>query len=205
MSNVCRKIKKTILRRWVLCIGDIAWMLLATIGSYFLISLWGNVTPEFSNAVIIWALSNTALTIALLWVFRLYNIIYESVGFPEAVRIVATTAVLSVANVLFAWFAGSLLAPRRIALGAVVAFCLLAFFWLACTRFFKRGYRALRSLWNNLFTKKKRILVVGYNHNAFTLIRSMAFDEKSRYRAIGILDDDERYWGKRIYDVRRIV
>ena len=203
MSKVCRKIKKTLLRRWVLCIGDIVWMLLAAIGAYFLISLWGDEVPKFSNAVMIWSLSNTVVAIALLWIFRLYNIIYESVGFPEAVRIAVITAVLGVANVLFALFAGNILvSSRKLALGIVVAFCMLAFFWLAGTRFSKRGYRAIRSLWNNLFTKKKRILVVGYNHNAFTLIRSMAFDEKSRYRAIGILDDDERYLGKRIYDVR---
>ena len=203
MADVCRKIKKTIFQRWVLCVGDIVWMFLAAIGSYFLISLWGDKAPKFSNIVLIWAISNTVLTIALLLIFRLYNILYASVGFPEGVRIVGVSAILGVANLLFALIAGDMFAAsHKIALGIVVAFCLLAFCWLAVTRFSKRGYRALRSLYNNLFTKKKRILVVGYNHNAFTLIRSMAFDEKSRYRAIGILEDDERYLGKRIYDVR---
>ena len=203
MSNVYRKIKKTILHRWVLGISDIVWILLAAISSYFCISFWGSSTPQFSNIVLIWAASNVCLTIALLFVFRLYNISYVSVGFPEAVCIVATSVVLGIANVLFALLAGDIFATsRRLALGIVIAFCMLVFFWLACTRFSKRGYRALRSLYHNLFTKKKRILVVGYNHDAFTLIRTMAFDEKSRYRTVGILEDDERYLGKRIYDVR---
>ena len=205
MSNVCRKIKKTILQRWVLCVGDIVWMLLAAIGSYFLISLWGSETPQFSNIVIIWAASNAVLAIALLFIFRLYNILYASVGFPEALRIACIFVIISVGNLLFAFIAGNTFAAtRQIALGIVVAFCLLTFCWLVFTRFLKRGYRALRSCCNNLFTKKKRILVVGYNNDAFTLIRSMAFDDKSRYRTVGILDDDERVLGKRIYDVRVI-
>ena len=203
MADVCNKEKKSVLRRWLLGFIDVAWVFLAAIGSYFLIAAWAKAPQEFSLTLALWAASNAIFVLVLLLAFNLYHIIFASVGFPEAARIAITTALVGVANVVFVLIAKTAFASSRsLGMAIVIAFCLLVFFYLAFTRFFKRGYRALASQWNNAFTKKKRILVVGYNNDSFTLIRSMAFDDKSRYRAVGLLDDDERYLGKRIYDVR---
>ena len=203
MADVCNKGKKSVLRRWLLGFIDVAWVFLAAIGSYFIIAAWAKAPQEFSLTLALWAASNAIFVLVLLLAFNLYHIIFASVGFPEAARIAITTALVGVVNVVFVLIAKTAFASSRsLGMAIVIAFCLLVFFYLAFTRFFKRGYRALASQWNNAFTKKKRILVVGYNNDSFTLIRSMAFDDKSRYRAVGLLDDDERYLGKRIYDVR---
>ena len=203
MAKNCNEVKKSALRRWLLALADVVWVFLAAIGSYFLIMLWAGNTQSFSLTLALWAIGNAVIAVTLLFVFHLYNIVFASVGFPEALRIVISSAIIGALNVAFVFIAGQAFATSyRIGLAIVVAYSILAFAWFVISRFCKRGYRALCAQWRNAFTDKKRIIVVGYNNDSFTLIRSMAFDEKSRYRTVGLLDDDERFLGKRIYDVR---
>ena len=126
MADNCERNRKSKLLRWSLLLADLVCVFLAAIGSYFLISLWASDMQGFSLTLALWAVSNVALAILLLFVFHLYHIIFASVGFPEAVRIVLTTVIVGVANVIFILIAKSAFAPnRRLGLGIVVAFCLL--------------------------------------------------------------------------------
>ena len=203
MKEKSNGMRKQLLYRWLLAVGDIAWIILASIGTYFLITAWaGNVQP-FKTLLIFWAAGNVILIVGVLVFFHLYALMFASVGFPEALRILITTAIVAIANAAFVLIAKENFAPNyNLGFAVAVAFCILLFAWLLGSRFSKRIYVALRSQWRNAFTDKKRILVVGYNDDAFALIRSMAFKENSRYRTVGILEDDERFLGKRIYDVR---
>ncbi len=197
--------KKQTLMRVLLCVGDVLWVFLATMCTYLMLKSWKswegllNVTKEF----FIWELCNVALLLILTFSFKLYSMIFASMGFPEIFRMAIVSLIVFVANTVFVAIAGrDFVNKNDFGYSTVFIYSLLLFGWLVGSRMLKRIFVAVRAQWRNSFTKKKKVLLVGYNNDAFTLIRSMAVEEKSRYRVVGILDDDNRYLGKRIYDVR---
>ena len=190
-------------RRALLCVGDILAVFLATMGSYLMLKSWKTWDNIFTTQLAIWMLCNVGLLLVLTFAFKLYSMIFASVGFPEAFRMALVAIIVYICNTVFIFIAGrDFTNTYDLGHTTVFIYSLLLFCWLIASRFLKRGYMAICSQWRNSFTKKKKILIVGYNNDAFTLIRSMAFDENSRYRAVGVLDDDNRFLGKRIYDIR---
>ena len=185
--------------RVAIAIFDILLTLLGTVGVYLMTNWSGNPQFSISMPVVIWALSNLAVTLLLIILFNLYSVIYASIGFPEVMRIIVVTLTITVLNLLFATFWGR---AYNIGYNVAVFYGLVLLFGLAASRFFKRFYCAVRTQILNVFTKKTRVMIVGCNNDAFTLIRTMVFNEKSRYKAVCIVEDDNRYLGKRIYDVR---
>ncbi|MBE7078875.1 MAG: polysaccharide biosynthesis protein [Clostridiales bacterium] len=155
------------------------------------------------DIVWIWAACNAVLVIGLCLLFRLYTMVFASVGFPEAIRMVATVLIVALANALFVLLANvDFTKTYRVGYSLVLFYSMILLMGLMGSRFLKRIYMGLKAQWRNSFTKKKRVMLVGFNSEAFTLIRNMSFSEKSRYRVVCVLDEDKRYLGKRIYDVR---
>lgn len=190
------------LPRMLVGVCDVLWTLIAAITAYWMIT-YIQFRITMTMPVIMWAVANVILVLLLCFVFRLYSLVFASVGFPETMRVIYVTLIVGLVNVLFVTFAGDVF-RHKYGLGFSVVFfyCLMLMMGLLSFRFLKRGYVALKVQWQNVFTKKKRVLIVGCNNDAFTLIRHMVFNEKSRYKAVGIVEDDNRFLGKRIYDVR---
>ncbi|MBQ8395174.1 MAG: polysaccharide biosynthesis protein [Clostridia bacterium] len=153
--------------------------------------------------VIAWAATNVVLVLALCLIFRLYSMVFASVGFPETMRVIYVTLIVALVNVLFVTFAGEVFRHKYgLGFNVVFFYSLMLLMGLLSSRFLKRGLVSFKVQWLNVFTKKKRVLIVGCNNDAFTLIRHMVFNDKSLYKAVGIVEDDNRFLGKRIYDVR---
>lgn len=190
---------KFLLVRIGMVIFDVLLIIAGTLGVYWMTNWSGNPHFTVKTSVVLWSLGNLILVLALLMVMRIYTIIYASVGFPEALRIVVLTAIVALANLIFVstWGRG-----ENIGYSVVLFYSLILLSGLAASRFSKRFYCALKVLIANRFTKKIRVMIIGCNNDAFTLIRNMVFNDKSRYKAVCIVDDDNRYLGKRIYDVR---
>ena len=184
------------LPRMLVGVCDVLWTLIAAITAYWMIT-YIQFRITMTMPVIMWAVANVILVLLLCFVFRLYSLVFASVGFPETMRVIYVTLIVGLVNVLFVTFAGDVF-RHKYGLGFSVVFfyCLMLMMGLLSFRFLKRGYVALKVQWQNVFTKKKRVLIVGCNNDAFTLIRHMVFN------AVGIVEDDNRFLGKRIYDVR---
>ncbi len=193
-----KKLRYIIIRTGMF-IFDVLLILAGTLGVYWMTNWSGN--PHFSLdvPVVVWSVCNLVLAITLFFFFRLYSMIYASVGFPEMLRIVIATGIVAAANLLFSVLWGR---DQNIGYSIVLFYSLILLSGLAASRFSKRFYCAVKTQVINMFTKKIRVMIVGCNNDAFTLIRNMVFNEKSRYKAVCIVDDDNRYLGKRIYDVR---
>ena len=196
------KMKSGSLIRLLLGVCDVISIAIAAIGAFWMITYmqW---KISVSLPVVIWAASNVLLVMCLTLILRLYSMVFMSVGFPETLRILFLTLIVAAVNVVFVAIAGSDF-RRTYGLGysVVLFYCLMLVTWLFTSRFLKRGYVAFKMQWLNIFTMKKRVLIVGCNNDAFTLVRHMVFNEKSRYKPVAIIDGDNRYLGKRIYDVR---
>ncbi len=177
---------------------DILLVLVSSVGAYWIIHQ-GSAAEVLTFPVIGWAISNIALSLAVFFALRLYYMIDATVGFPEAFCIFASTLIIAVANILFVFLWGK---EHGIGTGTVLFYCFILLFGLLAARFSKRIFSSTSAHLRNHFAKKIGVMIVGCNNDAFTLIRNMVFDEKSRYKPVCLVDDDERYLGKRIYDIR---
>ena len=190
---------KFLLVRIGMIVFDVLLIIAGTLGVYWMTNWSGNPHFTVKTSVVLWSLGNLVLVLSLLVVMRIYSIIYASVGFPEALRIVVLTAIVALVNLIFVSTLGR---EENIGYSVVLFYSLILLSGLTASRFSKRFYCALKVQIANQLTKKIRVMIIGCNNDAFTLIRNMVFNDKSRYKAVCIVDDDNRYLGKRIYDVR---
>ncbi len=199
MTQATVKDKRYTCNRILLSVFDLVWVFVSAILSYWVcegsIYEWVNL----STPVLVWALVNVAVSVAVFAILHFYHMAFSSIGFPEAFRIFVVCFGLTVANAVF-----SLIWGRAVGIGlkVVATYGIFLFVGTVGIRFSKRIFNVAKTQIVNRFTKKTHVLIVGFNSDAFTLIRTMVFNEKSRYKAICIVDDDERVQGKRIYDVR---
>ncbi len=178
---------------------DILLVLIGTMGAYWMTNWSGTPNFEVTPTMISWATSNVLLVLLIFTVLRIYNMVYVTASFFEGMRILSATVVVAALNFLFVPLWGR---ERDIGYSVILFYSFILFFGSLSARFSKRFYLAAKSQWQNAFTEKKRVMVVGFNDDAFTLIRSMTTNEKSLYKAVCILDEDKKFIGKRIYDVR---
>ncbi len=192
-------------RHWwlTLLVGvvDAIVVMIAALGTQW---LTGNVAL-LSNYI--WALANVALVIVLFALVGMYKVSFTSIGMPEAFRIVVCSAFTGLLNVLFL-FIVSLIDPdfrmtANLGYKEMVVYFGLLTMGLGCFRFSKRGFfAARRHIEMVMQSDKRRVMIVGFNDDAFTLIKNIASAKKSNYKVVCILDCDASYIGKRIYDVR---
>ena len=183
----------------LLVVCDILFIAFASVAAYWM-TTWNKFHElTMTYTVGLWALGNVLMMVAMLAFFGLYSLIFATVGFPETLRILLSVIISAVVNIIFVLLGGR---EQDIGFTVVLFYSLMILVWLLGSRFAKRGLVLIRTVFMNIYTSKTRVLIVGCNNDAFTLIRNMVFNEKSRYKAVGIIDDDSRFFGKRIYDVR---
>ncbi len=200
MEKKTEKTSRQSVVRTCMVVIDVLFVLFATIGTQWL--LYRRSEPVFPvlTPIVFWALANVLLAVGLFFLFRIYFVVYTSVGFPEALRILLTAAIVCVVNMLFVWLCDG----QRFGIGFAGAgvYSLLFLCGTIALRFSKRICAVCKTQILNLFTKKTKVMIVGYNSDAFTLIRTIATDKMGRYKVVCIVDDEALYLGKRIYDVR---
>ncbi len=199
MEQKSKKISRRAIIRIAMVLFDVLLIFAATIGGYWLATWSGTRTFDVPKLILIWSLCNFVLVFAVFFMLRLYTMIYASVGLPETLRIALAILVITVVNALFALVYGR---GRGVGFTLVFLCSLILFCGCFISRFSKRFYCGVRTAIRNIFTAKTRVMIVGCNDDAFILIRSMSFTSKSRYKAVCIVDDDNRYLGQRICDVR---
>ena len=169
-------------RKVLLIIADVISVCLAAAIAYFCFARSATV----STPVFLWWAVNVVATVAVLLFIGLYRVAFFSMGFPEALKLVLSSAALGVANLLFAFITKE----RYIDVGTVL---LYAFILLACTGFSRFSRRLL------LFTRRfflirhsngKRVMIVGGGAACATLIKDMQNAPKLTYKAVCIIDDN---------------
>ncbi|MBR2441752.1 MAG: polysaccharide biosynthesis protein [Clostridia bacterium] len=185
-------------------------VLIAAFIGYWITGLGDNIAFDIGGEVVAWALCNILLTVGLLAAFGLYKMNFSSVGMPEALRVCACGFLVGIIN-FFLTFIAKLVNPTlffdlRLDYSLMAVYALLLTCGIGVFRFSKRGYGALRRHLLLQLSDKKRVMIVGFNNDAFALIRNMTDDaEKGKtvqYKPICILDTDEQYVDKRIGDMR---
>lgn len=193
------KIKTYSVGQTCIIIYDIFLVLLSSVLASYLGHRMMHKELIFTSTVVCWVFGNVIFSMAIFFLFRLYYMLDASVGIPEALSIFASAVIIEVVNLLFVVLWGD---SNGVGYGTVITMGVIVFIGVFSVRFFKRIYNAFASYIRNFITKKTRVMIVGCNNDAFTLVRSMLTNEKSRYKAACIIDDNKEHIGKHIYDVR---
>ncbi len=202
MAKTCLKKFRGKILRVGLCVCDVMLTILAAIGACWILH-WKDFSFNWCNVPLLcWIIGNVVAVVALCLILRLYSILFSSVGFPEALRVGMLTVIIGVGNITFVWIMFLAEIPNSVGYSVVIFFTLLLFIGLAGLRFAKRLFVAFKTQIANLFSKRKRVMIVGCNNDALTLIKGMNLDKKSLYKAVCIIDPDQQFLGKRLVDTR---
>ncbi len=193
------KIKRYSLVQTLMIVYDVVLVLASAILSSYLAHRMDHKVFAFTPTVMGWIGGNIVVSMVVFFLFRLYYMIDASVGLPEALSVLASSLIITALNIIFVVVWGD---AHGVGNGTVITHGFILLFGLFFARFSKRIFNAVRSYIRNILTKKTRVMIVGCNNDAFTLVRSMMRNEKSRYKAACIVDDDKEYLGKHVYDVR---
>lgn len=145
----------------------------------------------------VWYFANLAITFFFLELFRLYRIVFDSIGLFDTLKLVG--AVLCIFSVGLSY---------SIPLGFSVwhqFFFMLIFFFLALTvRYSKRIYIMVKYSVTRSGKGKIRAMIVGAGNAGTAIIREIQTSDKIAYNPVCVIDDDETKLGKRISNVKII-
>ncbi|RRD92075.1 polysaccharide biosynthesis protein [Clostridiales bacterium COT073_COT-073] len=189
--------KKLLIRRAFLILLDIilinfaAWCALIVRFDFSL----GNIPVHYSEAVSQYALINTAITLVLFWIFRLYHSLWKYAGIEELTN-VAYACVISAGLQFMGMTALAIHVPRSF-------FPLyLAFlgFSVASSRF---AYRFLRMI-NNRYrsNRKKRTMIIGAGEAANAIIKEINNSQYLDGKIVCAIDDNRGKVGSYIQGIK---
>ena len=201
MAKINAKVRGRLIRLG-LCACDALLTVSAALCAVWLLSWKVFNLAWISVPLICWALTNAVVVIALCLTLGLYSMLFSSVGFPEAFRVLILSAVIGAGNLVFVWITRLAGVYMGVGYATVIFYTTLLFIGLSGLRFSKRLFRAVKTQFVNLFSKKKRVMLVGCNSDSLTLIKDVNMNPKSLYKVACIIDPDEEYLGKRLVDTR---
>lgn len=159
--------------------------LIAIIASMLLSLLIVNMRVEFKLSLLYWFLLNLASAYLFFAVFRMYTIVFTSVGLIDSLRALCATLCIYCINVVC-----GLLPVLPAGLRVCSTYCILLFIFVLMIRFSKRIYIALRYSISRKNKDKIRALIVGGGDAGSMLIREIQTTDKINYLPICVVDDD---------------
>ena len=188
MKKKYTKIKEIIL----LIAMDLAAVALSTILA--LVITQGELS--FSFDVLYWPLINVAAALVFMGVFRLYTIVFVSVGLFDTLKTFCATLCIFCINL------GCMLLFDVVNIRLISVYCIFLFSLILLIRFSKRIYYALKYSFTKKNKDKVRVMIVGGGSAGTMLIREIQTTDKINYLPVCVIDDDASKIGKNIYDVK---
>ncbi len=186
--------RKSLQRKILLLIADVISITVSAFIAHFCFSQ----SVSISTPVALWWLVNVVCALAVFLFFGLYKIAFFFVGFPEALKMVFSTALLGCVNIVFALITKN----RYIGIGTAVLYALILLVGISSIRFSRRVIVYCRrwSLMKN--SNGRRVMIVGGGVSGATLIKEMQTSPQLRYKAVCVIDDNPVKKGTMIYGVK---
>ncbi len=189
VKNTYKKIKDFL----ILALLD----LVAFTGAMVLSLLIVNARIEFNMHLLYWVLINLSIGYVFFALFRMYYIVFTSVGIIDGLRTFCAALCIYCVNAVCCTF---LREPIGIRVCSI--YCVILFSLALLIRFSKRIYIAVRYSITRGNKNKVRALIVGAGNAGTTLIREIQTTDKIDYLPLCLVDDDEAKMNKRINGVR---
>ena len=137
------------------------------------------------------------ITLALFWVFHLYQSLWEYAGTPEIVNVFNACVISAVSQMIIVHMVLKWPYPRScyVFFGAI----LLAF--VVCSRFCYRAFRTFVQKRTDM-AKSVNVMVVGAGEAGNSLIREMKSSSYIQKNALCVIDDDSKKIGNYIHGVK---
>ncbi len=137
-------------------------------------------TPPF----FIWLASNIVCALLLFACFGLYNVEYSKVGISEIVRTGLAGFAQFILNLVPVFIKG-----ENLTFATVVIFVFFLMFACMCLRASKRVFSFISLSFQDKYSDKTRVMIVGGGDAGETLIRELRFRDKA-YIPVCVVDDD---------------
>ena len=180
----------------ILDIALLAFLDLISISASLVLSLLivhAKVEPTMD--LLYWYLINLVVVYVFFAVFRLYFIVFTSVGIVDTLRTMCAVLCVYIINVALS------LIFDGIYFRACSIYCIFLFIFTILIRYFKRIYIAVRYSIRRKNKNKIRALIVGGGNAGTMLIREIQTTDKIDYLPICVVDDDADKLGKNICGV----
>ena len=189
---------KLLIRQIFLVLLDAATI---NVASFFALAIrfdfrLNDIDPEFVKSVLTYSPINTVVTLVLLAIFRLYNSLWQYAGATEALYILWSVAVCSIAQCL-GMVILKLHVPR--------SFYILQPAFLGCFIIISRfSYRFIRSFKHRGDQGRhvKSVMVVGAGEAGTLIINEIKSNSLLKLRVCCVIDDDKEKIGRFIQGVK---
>lgn len=151
---------------------------------------------NFSLDLLFWYLANIAIVFLFFALFRLYFIVFTSVGILDTLKTLGASLLILTLNVTLSIFL------KSINVREALTFSILMFIFALLIRFSKRIYYAVKYSFTRGNKNKVRAMIVGGGNAGTMLIREIQTTDKINYLPLCVVDDDEAKTGKSIYSVK---
>ena len=152
-----------------------------------------NMQIDIALSLLYWFLINIAVTYLFFALFKLYTIVFTSVGLVDSLRALCATLCIFCVNVACGLFLGPPVGFR-----VCSTYCILLFIFVLLIRFSKRIYIALRYSISRKSKGKIRAMIVGGGNAGSMLIREIQTTDKIDYIPICVVDDDPAKLNKNV-------
>ncbi|MBD5632109.1 MAG: polysaccharide biosynthesis protein [Clostridia bacterium] len=176
----------------VVCACDFAALTLSMLFALLIVD--GTIAASWD--LLYWYLANIGFVYVFFALFRLYFLVFNSVGIVDTLKIIAATVFIFIVNVPFVFVFD------LVHFSTVFTFCVLLAILAMATRFSKRMYYTVKYSFSRKTKDKVRTLIVGAGNAGSMLIREIQTTDKIDYLPICIVDDDKDKVGKSINGVK---
>ncbi len=159
--------------------------------------LIANSCVYFCLNLLYWYLLNLVTGYLFLALFRLYFIVFTSVGIIDTLKTVGAALLILGVNSVFAF-----VFPNIVNIRVAGVYTVLFAVFVLCIRFSKRLYNAVRFSLSRKNSGKVRSMIVGGGNAGAMLIREIQTTDKITYLPVVVIDDDPNKIGKSINNVR---
>ena len=152
---------------------------------------------DFTLSLLYWFLINLAFGFIFFALFRMYFIVFTSVGIIDGLRTFCAAICIFCVNIICCTFLGHPVGYR-----VCVSYCIMLFFFALIIRFSKRIYIALKYSISRKNKNKIRAMIVGGGSAGTMLIREIQTTDKINYLPICVVDDDVAKVDKNVSGVK---
>ena len=146
--------------------------------------------------ILYWVLVNFGSVYFFFALFRLYSIVFTSVGLNDTLKTLGATVCVYCVNI------GCMIFFPTIDIKLATVFCIVLFCLSLLIRYSQRLYFAVKYSISKKNNNKVRAMIIGGGSAGTMLLREIQTTDKIAYLPLCVVDDDETKVGKRIYNVK---
>lgn len=146
--------------------------------------------------ILYWVLVNFGSVYFFFALFRLYSIVFTSVGLNDTLKTLGATVCVYCVNI------GCMIFFPTIDIKLATVFCIVLFCLALLIRYSQRLYFAVKYSISKKNKNKVRAMIIGGGSAGTMLLREIQTTDKIAYLPLCVVDDDETKVGKRIYNVK---